>query len=204
MIATLGEADPGRVIEDFVGAAQKYQVKVATQFSIMAKAASTVEGIVRRLHPEVPIIEIARQYTEPMIRQRYSPQKLLEEAMSGVTGIGSMVRHLPGQIDQVLHDVETGNIQVQARVPDLYREMEPLLRQLAGRLSMALFATSLTLAGAFILPHDPTTFYHVPILSVLCLLAAAGSWTLLVWWYFIQVGRPLKISGFLKFFRRGR
>jgi ubiquinone biosynthesis protein len=205
MIATLGEADPAGVIQDFMAAAQKYRVKVATQFSIMAKAATTVEGIVRRLHPDVPIVEIARQYTEPMIRARYSPQKLLEEAFSGVTGIGVMVRHLPGQIDQVLHDVETGNLQVQAVVPNLGSALEPPLRQLGGRLSLALFATSLTLATALLLPTEASTLYYVPlVLSVLCALAAAGTWSLLLWWYFINLGRPLRLGAVLKFFRRRR
>jgi ubiquinone biosynthesis protein len=187
MISSLGEADPGRVIED----------------SIMAKAAATVEGIVRNLHPDVDIVQIARTYTEPLVRERYSPQRLLEEALSGATGIGSMVRHLPNQLDQVLHDVETGNFQVQAVMPNLHREMEPLLRQLAARLSLALFAASLTLATAFILPNDPTTFHHVPILSVLALLVATVAWTLLTWWSFIHLGRPLRVGRFLRFFRRG-
>lgn len=204
MISRLQDADPGRVIEDFMAAAQKYQVKVATQFSIMAKSASTVEGIVRELHPDIPIVEIAKQYTEPLVRSRYTPQKLMEEAFSGVTGVGVMVRHLPGQIDQVLHDVETGNLQVQAVVPNL-EEIEPMARQLAGRLSMALFAAALTIATAILVPEEPGTLYYVPlVLSILCMIAAAGMWTMLLWWYFVNIGKPLKISAVLKFFRRGR
>lgn len=201
MVRSLGEADATRFIQDFIGAAQKYQVKLATEYSVMAKAVGTVEGIVRTLHPEAPIAELARLYLEPLVKARYAPQKLLNDAMGGATGIGSLVRHLPGQIDQVLHDMETGNLQVQAMTPEI-KSLEPMLRHLAGRMSLTLFAVSMTLAGAILLPNDPTTVSSVPILSVVSILSSAATWTVLLWWHFINVGKPLKVSGFLKFFRR--
>lgn len=200
-VASLGQADATRFIEDFVGAAQKYHVKLATEYSVMAKAVGTVEGIVRSLHPDAPIVETAHQYLEPLVKDRYTPQKLIEEALSGVTGIGSMVRHLPGQIDQLLHDMETGNLQVMAETSNLYA-LSPMLRQLGGRISLSLFASTTTLCAALLLPNDPLVFYRVPILSVLCILAAVGAWTVLLWWHFINVGRPVKIGGLVKFFRR--
>lgn len=201
-VANLGEADATRFIQDFIGAAQKYRVKLATEYSVMAKAVGTVEGIVRSLHPEAPIVEVAQLYIEPLVKARYTPAKLIDEAFSGATGVGAMLRHLPGQIDQLLHDFETGNLQVKTEVDNL-DSMAPMLRQLAGRLSLSLFAASLTICAAVLLPHDPTTYYHVPILSILCILVAAGTWTVLLWWHFINVGRPLRISPWVKFFRRG-
>ncbi len=201
LISNLHETDTSRFIQDFMGAAQRYQVKLATEYSVMAKAASTVEGIVRTLYPEAPLVEIARIYIEPLVKARYTPQKLLEEAFSGATGIGSMFRHLPGQIDQLLHDLETGNLQVRALASNLDL-FEPMLKQLGGRISLALFSASMTIGAALLLPNDPTTFYQVPILSVLCILVAIGAWTVLLWWQFMTVGRPVKISRFLKFFRR--
>ena len=80
-----------------------------------------------------------------------------------------------------------------------------MARQLAGRLSMALFAAALTIATAILVPEEPGTLYYVPlVLSILCMIAAAGMWTMLLWWYFVNIGKPLKISAVLKFFRRGR
>ena len=116
LVAGLGEVDTNRVIQDFVSAAQRFQIKLATEYSVLAKAASTVEGLVRYLHPNVPMVPIAREYTEPLVKARFTPQRLMEEALTGVTGLGSMLRHLPGQVDQFLHDVETGNLQVKQRL----------------------------------------------------------------------------------------
>lgn len=197
----LGQADASQFIQDFINAAQKYQVKLATEYSVMAKAVGTVEGLVRHLHPEAPIVEIAREHLEPLVKARYTPQALFDEALGGVTGLGSLIRHMPGQIDQLLHDLETGNLQVQASTPDV-RQLEPMARTLGGRLSLSLFAASVTLAAALLLPNDPLTFYRVPILSVLLILMSIGAWTVLWWWHFINVGRPVKVSGILKFFRR--
>jgi ubiquinone biosynthesis protein len=201
-VSTLGEADATRFVQDFVSAAQKYQVKLATEYSVMAKAVGTVEGIVRNLHPDVPILDIAREHLEPMVRSRYSPQKLLEEAMGGVTGLGSMVRHLPGQVDQLLHDLETGNFQVQAVSPQV-KDLPPMLRRMTGRLSLAAFASSMTIAAAILFLGDPLEYRRIPILAIVATLVAMSGWTALLWWYFLNIGRPLRVSGILKFFRRG-
>jgi predicted unusual protein kinase regulating ubiquinone biosynthesis (AarF/ABC1/UbiB family) len=74
----------------------------------------TIEGIVRNLYPAVDLIGIARPYAEQVLRQHYySPQRLLEEAFGGMASFGSLPRELPNQVDQRVHDVETGNFPLQ-------------------------------------------------------------------------------------------
>jgi len=60
----------------------------------------------------------------------------------------------------------------------------------------------MTIATALLLPDDPTTVYRVPILSILVGLSAAAAWGAVWVWHLIGMGRPLRLSGWLKFFRR--
>lgn len=200
-IANLEEYDASGFIQAFVGAAQKYRIKLNTEYSVLVKAAATLENIIGELHPEVDVVGIARETLEPLIKSRLTPQKLVEEAMSGVSGVGSLIRLLPGQLDQVLHDLETGNVQVRALTPGL-KPVAPMIHQVGSRLSMALFGASMSLSAAVLLPEDPTTVYGVPILSVLCILLAVFAWTVLWWWHFLGTGRPVKVSPLVRFFKR--
>ena len=187
--------------QEFAAAAAKHRIKLAAEYAVLSKAGATVEGIIRTLAPEADVVGIARPYAESVLKERYSPQRLLEEAMGGVTGVGSLIRGLPAQLDQVLHDVETGNLQVRAVTPSL-DGIAPMLHQLGSRIALALFATSLSVAGAVLLPRDPVTFHRVPIIAVLCILVAAGAWTVLWWWHWVGSGKRLRIAPLVQFFRR--
>ncbi len=200
-VANLTDYDSGQFIQEFVSAAQRFRIKLNTEYSVLTKAAATIEGIIAELDPDADVIGIARHYIEPMVAERLSPHRLMEEALGGVTGVGSMLRHLPGQLDRVLHDLETGNVQVRATTEGL-NEIAPMLHQVGSRLSMALFAASMCICAAILLPNDPTTVNGVPLLSLLCILIAIIDWTILWWWHFIGAGKPVKLSPWLKFFWR--
>ena len=105
-------------------------------------------------------------------------------------------------LQQVLHDLETGNVQVRALTPGL-TEVAPTLHQVGSRLCMALFAAAMSICAALLLPQDPTTVWGVPLLSVFCLLMAVVCWTVLWWWHWIGTGRPVKLTPLIKLFKRG-
>lgn len=196
-----GDYNSAAFIQEFVGAANRYRIKLNTEYSVLMKATATLEGIIRDLYPEVDMVGIAKPYAEQVMRRRYTPDKLLQEAMGGVTGVGSLIRHLPGQLDQVLHDVETGNLQVKAITPRL-DALTPMLHQVGSRLTLALFASAMSLCAAVLLPNDPTTVYNVPLLSVFCIVMAVAAWTILWWWHFVGKGKRLRIQPWIDFFNR--
>lgn len=196
--------DSGQFVQAFMAAANKYRIKLATEYTLLVKVATTAEGLVRSLHPNADVIRIAKPWVELVLRDRYNPQKMLGDALSGVTGVGTIIRHLPSQIDQVMHDVETGNFQVRALTPGL-DHVVPALHQIASRVCLALFGAAMSIAAALLLPNDPTTVFGVPLLGLFCTILAVVSWVVLWGWQIvggiIGVGKA-RISPLMKFFKR--
>ena len=199
-VGNFDEYDSGAFIAEFVAAASRFRIKLNPAYSVLSKAAATIEGIIRDLYPKAPVVGITRPYLEELIRTRYSPEIMLKEAMGGVTGVGSMMRQLPTQIDQVLHDVETGNLQIRAVTPEL-DNIAPVLHALGSRLSLGLYAAAMSVCTAMLLPNDPTVYWGVPWLSMWCLITAILTWTVLVWWHVLTRGKA-RISPLVRFFRR--
>jgi ubiquinone biosynthesis protein len=199
-VTSLAEIDSAGFAAEFAEAAQRFRIKLAPEYSILSKAGGTIEGIVRHLHPEIDLAAIARPYVEQVLARRFSPGAVMRDAIGEMSGLGAMLRRLPGQLDQILHDAETGNLQVRAVTPTL-DELPDLLHQLAGRLGLAAFAGSLTLAAAVVLPDGDPRWWHLA-LFVGCVLGAAGAWTALFWWQVVGRGRPLRLRPLLRLFRR--
>jgi len=200
VVQNFGEYDSAGFIAEFGKAAGRYRIKLASDMAILAKAAATLEDIIRTLHPEVDLIGIARPFLDDIVRQRLSPQRILGDMMSEASGLGSMLRTVPGQIDQLMHDFETGNIMIRAVTPELDR-IPRHLHALGGRLSLAAFASATTIATAIALPESTESRPRMVAAVVLALAAVLG-WTSLFVWHWLGAGKPVRVTPLLRFFRR--
>ena len=200
VVQKFGEYDSAGFIAEFGKAAGRYRIKLARDMAILAKAAATLEDIIRTLHPEVDLVGIARPFLDDIVRQRLSPQRILGDMMSEASGLGSMLRTVPGQIDQLMHDFETGNIMVRAVTPELDR-IPRHLHALGGRLSLAAFASATTIATAIAVPETTESKLRM-VTAVVLALAAVASWTALFVWHWFGAGKPVRVTPLLRFFRR--
>lgn len=197
---SLAEIDSAAFAEDFAAAAQRFRIKLAPEHSILAKAATTIEGLIRSLHPEVDLVRITRPYAEQIVARRFSPASLVRDFASEASGITSVLRELPDQLGQILHDVETGNVQVRAVTPEL-DDIPTLLHQLAGRLGLTAFAFAMTVCTALVLP-GPEAHWARVLLCIGCGVSAAAAWTILFWWHVVGRGKPLRLGPLIRIFRR--
>ena len=199
-VATLGQADTAGFIKEFVSIAGKYRIRLARDMAIFAKAAATLEGIVRTLHPDVNVIGLARPFLDDIVKQRLSPKRILREMVSEASGIGSMLRTVPGQIDQLLHDFETGNTQVRAVSPAL-DELPTRVHVLGGRLSLAAFASTTAIASAIAMSAASTSQLQM-VTATLLAIASTLAWVALLACHWLGRGKALRLTPLVRFFRR--
>jgi ubiquinone biosynthesis protein len=198
--ASLEDVDSSGFAEAFATAANRFRIKLAPEYAILTKAAATLEGIIRTWHPQIDLVAIAQPVVERVMAARWSPARLLAEAMSGATGMGGLLRRLPTQLEQLMQDVESGNLQVRAVSPAL-DELPLRIHQFASRLSLTGFAAALSICAALLLP--PALHADLRgVLFVLCLVLATIGWTALLWWHVLGRGRPIQVGELLKLLRR--
>ncbi len=200
-VGAIEEVDTSGFIEAFGAAANRFRIKLAPEYAILTKATATLEGIVRALHPKVDLAAIARPYVERIVAERWSPTRLLADAMGGAAGVGGVLRGLPAQLEQLLQDVETGNLQVRALTPEL-DELPLRLHQLASRLALTGFSAALSICAAVLAPERLGIDLRTG-LALSCAAAAASGWTVLWWWHFVGHGRRLRFAPLLRLLRRG-
>lgn len=198
--ASIQDVDSSGFAEAFGSAANRFRIKLAPEYAILTKATATLEGIIRAYHPNVDLVAIARPVVERVVASRWSPTRLLADAMTGATGVGSLLRGLPAQLEQLLQDVETGNLQVRAVSPAL-DELPLRIHQLASRLSLTGFAAALSICAALLVPAEATLDVRSG-LFVFCFVTAAAGWTTLLWWHVLGRGRPVRVGELMKLLRR--
>ena len=199
-VSSVAEVDSSDFAQAFAEAARHFRIKLASEYSILTRAATEVEGLVRSLHPEADLIAIARPYVQQALARRLSPMALIQDLAGEASGLASLVRGLPGQLDQILHDVESGSFQMRVVTPEL-DTVPGLLHQMAGRLGLAAFAASLSVCAAIVLPPAGAHWLRwLPFAALV--LGAAGGWSVLLGWQAVGRGKPLRLAPILRLFRR--
>ena len=99
MVKSVGEIDTQGFIEEFAQAVRKYRVKLATEYTLLVKAAGTVEGLVRSLYPDVDALAITKPYVERIFSERWSPQQMVQQALGGGIGVALLLRTMPTHLD---------------------------------------------------------------------------------------------------------
>jgi len=199
-LTNLEAINPTEFANAFIAAAQRFKIKLARDYALLVKSTVVIEGIVRTLHPDLDLIGIVRPYAEKIFAAKLSPQHLLQESLGGIGQFASIARQLPTLFEQLLHDAETGNFQVRAVTPQL-DQVAPLLHQLAGRLTLAGFAVTMTLVATLLNGLSTPDNAHTVVI-VLAMAAAAIAWTVLLAWHFVGRGRPFRARSIVQFFKR--
>jgi ubiquinone biosynthesis protein len=186
--------------DEFVSAAQRFQIKLAPEYSVLTKASLTIEGLIRNLYPDINALEIAQPYIQRLMAERFSPGAMLKDSLANFTGLSSMLKQLPTQLDQILHDAESGNLQIRALNPQL-ENLPQVLHHFASRMALAAFALSMTLASALLIAvRSPER--NLDILIGAAVITAAFAWFILFAWHFVRIGQPYRARSLLQFFRR--
>ena len=203
MVKSVKDLDTQGFIEEFTQAVGKYRVKLATEYSVLVKAAGTIEGLVRNLYPDVDVLAITKPYVERIFSERWSPQQMVQQALGGGVGMASLLRTVPTHLDQILHDFETGNVQVKPLTPKLDK-LPDVVHQGATRIAVGLFAASMTISAAVSLPDGYEGFMDWARIAFFFLFAslAIGGWTVTWWWHWLGRDFKFRITPLLNLFRR--
>ena len=184
----------------FVAAAQRFRIKMAPEYTILIKAVSTAEGVIRYLDPTIDVVAIGTPYVQRIMARRFSPSHLFAESWGGLSSLRTLLEQLPRQVEQIMHDAETGNIQVRAVTPQL-DALVPLVHHLGSRLGLAAFASTMTLVAALLFTMPAPDLVHQA-LSGLAALFATFAWLILWGSHFFNRGRALRVRSIVQFFKR--
>ena len=197
----LQSLDASSIITDSIEVVRKHRIKLPPDFAVLARATATLEGIVRHLYPELNVQALILPYVQKLVLQRMDWTRAGPEAMSLVLGLQTFVNEVPGQLNQLLHDLSAGRFQVGIQGEPL-EDLDTTGRMHSVRTVQAILAGALLVSAAITVAPFQYAVYGVPVVPVLALLGAFWSlWALTLTFVFPKGLRKIRLSRFL-FWRR--
>jgi ubiquinone biosynthesis protein len=152
----LQHIDTKDMLNRFSGTLNDNDILMPEHLYLLVRGIVLLEGIGRKLDPDMNIVESVRPYVEKIMRQRFSPERLLSKGLDTLKDLGLGMVELPENLKHIINKINDGELKVIQEVKGL-PELEDKLSSGANKLSYALIFTGLLVASALLIAADKET-----------------------------------------------
>jgi ubiquinone biosynthesis protein len=167
----------GRFLLQLFQTARRFDMEIQPQLVLLQKTLFNIEGLGRRLYPELDLWVTAKPFLEKWMREHMGPRALLRALRREWPKWWRDLPKVPALVHDVLARAERGELVLEWRS----RELESLRRELRARERRGYLTTAgvgLLVAAAFVLRADLDTFAGPIAPAVGWVALVAGFWLL--------------------------
>lgn len=157
---------------EFVQTAGKYRIRLVPEYALLARACSIIDGILRSRLPGTDPVELVRPHARRLMAERLSPERVGADLARSFVQTRGAFTHLPTQVNQLLMDLEGGNLRFVIEDPAAPLGREET-RNAAFRLSLVLWTSAVMISGAVLLAAWNPAPWGVPLMGIFGLMLVA-------------------------------
>ncbi|HET8542518.1 MAG TPA: AarF/UbiB family protein [Anaeromyxobacter sp.] len=170
----LDEIRTATLLRDLLDLAVRHRIQIPKEYAVLAKASITVEGIIRRLYPRLDILEVGLPYAKELLLARFNLGDASSTVMKTLLKLQGLAEDVPGQLTQILVDLEAGKFRVNVHSEDVER-VGGHVRAIGVMLFLGLLASGLTAGGLFVLGAGGEAWVGVGALAAAALVSASAA-----------------------------
>jgi ubiquinone biosynthesis protein len=154
--------------------------------------------MIRKIYPELNVLEFAGPYAQKLLRDRLDPGDLQGNLMRMGLRMQNFATEVPLQLSQILLDLETGKLSVSVKSEGIDR-ISDAIRAVGFTLFLGLTSAASLVGASISFARYEWLFHGVPVLGLASLLLAGGLFGSALSWHVIAGRlRKIRISRWLK------
>ncbi|MDB6163275.1 MAG: ubiquinone biosynthesis protein UbiB [Xanthomonadaceae bacterium] len=177
----LAEISLAEVLLKLFRTAQRYELTIQPQLILLQKTLLNIEGVGRQLDPDIDIWAVARPVLERILRERYSPQRLLGEFRKRLPELITQAPDMPRLLHAWLTQQVEGKQQLHLHSRQL-AELDEATRNFQRRTVGAIVGSGLLIVAAVLYAFGSggPRFFAIP--AAAWIAGLAGLWALFSAW----------------------
>ena len=170
--ASLADLGTQASLLEFVQTAGKFRIRLVPEYALLARACSIIDGILRSRLPDTDPVELVRPHAKRLMAERLGPERIAADMARLVVQARGGFTQLPTQVNQLLMDLEGGNLKfiIDDPAAPLTREE---MRIAAFRLSLAVWTSAVLISGAVLLAAWNPAPWDIPLMGLFGLTLVA-------------------------------
>jgi ubiquinone biosynthesis protein len=170
----------GKLLQDLLELAARFQLRIPPDIFLMLKAVSTVETVGRTLDPEFDMIAKAAPFVEQVLLDRFKPQRVAEDLGDLAARMLKFLNQFPKDLLELVGLLRQQKLSLQLKHDGL-EKMLATHDQISNRIAFAILIAALIVGSALIvISKTPPLFHGISLIGIVGFLAAAlmGIWLL--------------------------
>lgn len=171
----------GRMLQKLMNITARHRLRIPPDIFLMMKAFGTVEGISLLLDPDFNMVEHAAPFIEKVKLERFSPERLTDDALRGLRDMLHFIRQFPKDTLEITRLIRQQKLAVKLE----HQGLDSILathERISSKLSFSIIIAALIIGSALIVvAHIPPLVYGISLIGIILFSAAAlmGVWLLL-------------------------
>lgn len=176
----------GEAISDLFVVAFKHQIRIPSDFTMVAKSLLILEGIVEKLDPQLSIMDMAEPFGVRLLKDRYKPSAMAGRGWHNLSDYSDLLVDLPKQMKELMGNLVKGRVHLEVGVPELdifLRKLDRITNQIS--FSIVLLSFSIVMMGLIIasaLGRQPILIWQVSAIEI-----GFGMAGLMLLWLFVSI-----------------
>jgi len=176
----LRDIELGKLLHQLLELATSFRLRIPADIFLMMKALGTVEGVGRMLDPDFDMIARATPFITRIKLERFTPERIAEDAYDLGSQILQFVRQFPNQLLELANLIRQEKLRLQIE----HRGLENMLAthdRISNRIAFSILIAALIIGSALIvISKTPPMVYGISLIGILLFFAAAimGIWLL--------------------------
>lgn len=136
----------GTFIKDILEGAFRHRIRIPLEYALMCKALITMEGVGKKLDPDINIFEESHPYLVEIFKKRYNPDRVSKDLAKSVVTLSRTIQEAPPQLKGILDNLESGRFKI--RVEDMGTEKSmSTWEKIINRLIISLVTSTLIISS---------------------------------------------------------
>jgi ubiquinone biosynthesis protein len=153
---------------------RRFHIILPPAFALLLRFLVVLEGTARQLDPTFSLAEMIRPYYAQILREKFSPRRIIRRVQRAVVAWDRLFMMLPGDLADILERLRRGELKVHLEVRRLELSVRLLVR---GILTAAIFLGSAWMLSSRV----PPTLFDVSLTGAMGMAVSIGLLLRLFW-----------------------
>ncbi len=174
----LKDIEIGKLLQELIGIAFRFRLRLHPDIFLMIKALGTVEAIACRLDPDFDLIAAATPFITRIKVNRFHPKRIANDIVEIAVDYRQFMQQFPLDMLKIAELIKQQKISLKIEHKGLDRVLSTL-DQISNRISFSIIIAALLIGSALIvISNIPPLFYGISLIGILGFFMAAvmGIW----------------------------
>lgn len=159
----------GAFIKDILKGVFKHKTKIPLEYALMCKALITMEGVGKKLDPDINIFEESHPYLVEIFKKRYNLDRVSQDLAKSVVTLSRTIQEAPPQLKGILDNLESGKFKIRVENTGTEKSVSTW-EKIVNRLILSLITSTLIISSFLLILFGKSSL--TTLIGILGFLAA--------------------------------